>query len=636
MGNRCSRWIARTAAHESTRLIAFPISARFIEPYLDQHSRPVIVTMGFIRAVLPFMFSFIGSAIGRQLTFNTCKLCLRENFRNPRCPSLSSLLSQTMTLDKYANFRWKPVQNVMNFNQDAGVYQDTILDGELQALAHEVAVAIGQGKDPVETRSKMAALGFQMVGSGHGGYAVYRRRELDMAKAFFVHITPYGPSILDEIPRYIVLERKKIFHTGKVGWEEADANILDAAIPPLASIYGFTYSGAFFKSQEWAALTDRFESTLMEYKKACSRLGNQIYTPPTDLQTLKNFIRSGHEPKKKRKDKKRWKEINQEVQVLSKLVAKCQQAGKAPKRVILYLEGLDCSAKSSTGGLICQALQDCGYAVRLAQHNRPPTPEQRAKSWMDRGRFEYPEDVYECDEEVPEYTALIWDRGPAGDFVYGKFAELDMEAKMEKYAEFREYDEICKEEGVLFCKLLFVADKDSIASTLGKRLAHKKIVKDLHTWLDANSVEQAREGLEEIEMHIDPTDFIAFNNYKTNLSIFTSFARNTNKVGYQNPWTVVNTCKRHPTRLMLLKTFEKQLKNFAKEPPGSETTTYRLADLLKQKSIHDGVIRPVPANYVEERQQGLSLRAIFQSMLLVALLYFYAYITWKFDIQEYA
>jgi hypothetical protein len=58
----------------------------------------------------------------------------------------------------------------------------------------------------------------------------------------------------------------------------------------------------------------------------------------------------------------------------------------------------------------------------------------------------------------------------------------------------------------------------SIAATLGKRLAHKQIVRDLRTWHDANSVvAQVREGLDAIELHIDPTDFLAFNNYEANL-----------------------------------------------------------------------------------------------------------------------
>ena len=47
------------------------------------------------------------------------------------------------------------------------------------------------------------------------------------------------------------------------------------------------------------------------------------------------------------------------------------------------------------------------------------------------------------------------------------------------------------------------------------------------------------EGLEEIKAHIDPTDFIAFNNYERNLRIFANFAVNTDSE--LNPWVVVNT-----------------------------------------------------------------------------------------------
>jgi hypothetical protein len=50
--------------------------------------------------------------------------------------------------------------------------------------------------------------------------------------------------------------------------------------------------------------------------------------------------------------------------------------------------------------------------------------------------------------------------------------------------------------------------------------------------LDANSSEQFREGLAEIELHIDPTDFIAFNKYEENLAKFAEVARNTDYVGH--------------------------------------------------------------------------------------------------------
>lgn len=347
MGNRSFRWFARHLVDESTKNFFLPFSAEFIAPYLDQNSRPVIVTLGFLRAILPFLMSFQGSRFGRQLTYGTYNVTYN---------------------------RWRPVLGISEFHPNAGAFQDTILDPELLEIGHRVAETIGHGAVPEETRAKLAALGFQVVGSGQGGYSVYRRLEMDRSVAIWLHITPYGPSILDEMPRYVVLERKK-FHSYL---QPSDATILDASIQAEASIYGFTYSGAFFKNQEWAALRSKFEATLDEYRNACNRLKtswslrskNHIDSPPSNLLSLKAFIRSGHTPKKARKDKRRWKELEKEVKKMSAFVAKYQKEGKAPKRVILYLEGLDCTAKSSTGGLICSALADCGYAVRTAQHNR--------------------------------------------------------------------------------------------------------------------------------------------------------------------------------------------------------------------------------------------------------------------------
>lgn len=336
----------------STKNVFLPFSAAFIAPYIDPNSRPVIVTLGFIRAILPFIFSFIGSRIGRQLTYNTYNV---------------------------ANYRWKPVQEVAHFHPNAGVFQDTVLDPELILIGHQVAEMIGHGMVPEETRKKLASVKFEVVGSGQGGYAVYRRLQREPPMAIYLHVTPYGPSILDEMPQYVVLERKNLKQGRKVGTLQlSDKAILNAAIPPEASLYGYTYSGAFFKNQEWAALTARYRETLADYDVACKRLktawsmrgSNPIYSPPSDLWTLKEFVRSGHAPKKVRKDKRRWKEINKQVKEMASMVAKYQKLGKAPKRVILYLEGLDCTAKSSTGGLVCKALEDCGYVVRTAQHNR--------------------------------------------------------------------------------------------------------------------------------------------------------------------------------------------------------------------------------------------------------------------------
>jgi hypothetical protein len=75
IGNRCSRYWARDFVDWSAKFIAFPLSAVVIAPYISVQSRPVIVVMGFLRAILPFVASFQGSRLGRQLVSNLY-LCL--------------------------------------------------------------------------------------------------------------------------------------------------------------------------------------------------------------------------------------------------------------------------------------------------------------------------------------------------------------------------------------------------------------------------------------------------------------------------------------------------------------------------------------------------------------------------------
>jgi polyphosphate kinase 2 (PPK2 family) len=624
MGNRCFRYGTRHFTDWITTVAAFPISGAVIAPYLDQKSRPVILCMGFLRAVLPFASSFQGSRLGRQLTFNTYK---------------------------FANYRWRPVMSIWHFHELAGVYQDTEMDPELLALARAAAGAIGHGKDPSETRKNLALIGFNVFGSGIGGYAVYRMQQGD--KLISMHVTPYGPSINDELPMFVLLERRRALHRTA---DPPDATILDAASKRETKVCGFTFSGAFFQSQEWAALKTRYDRELENYSNACRIMGTDLrherYTqdtksaaPPLDLVSLKAFLRTGRPPYKQRRDDKKWKGLQKQVKNMSNLVAKYQLKEKAPKRVILYLEGLDCAGKSSTGMLICHSLQQCGYSVDIAQHNRPPTPEQSQKPWMDRGRFEYPDDICEQGSKVPEYASLVWDRGPVGDFVYGKLNELPQDEKLNRYQQFREYDYNCSKEGVLFCKIFYCADKDSIAKTLGKRLAHKKIARDLHAWLDANNtVEESREGLREIEMHIDPTDFVAFNNYEENLTKFAEVVRNTdsrgpvssgpNATSCRNPWLVVNTSDRHAARINILKGFQRQLKRFASHPDDRMSAFDRVVAFLGREIVDYPIDAPVPSDIVERREHGISLRAILQSILLALLLYAYVHQTYYFDIGD--
>lgn len=71
--------------------------------------------------------------------------------------------------------------------------------------------------------------------------------------------------------------------------------------------------------------------------------------------------------------------VSKEIVGLMKKERKNKGVGEylCPKGVILYFEGLDCSGKSSTGGLVQAALEQAGYEVGMRQYNRPPTAEQR-------------------------------------------------------------------------------------------------------------------------------------------------------------------------------------------------------------------------------------------------------------------
>ena len=90
----------------------------------------------------------------------------------------------------------------------------------------------------------------------------------------------------------------------------------------------------------------------------------------------------------------------------------------------------------------------CRYNVGMRQYNRPPTAEQRARPWMDR--FEIPgstslvdltPNTIDDDGEDTPRIGLVWDRGPAGDFVYGNLSELPPVEKKKRYESFIEFDQ---------------------------------------------------------------------------------------------------------------------------------------------------------------------------------------------------
>ena len=602
------------------------------------HPITLFIFLGISRSLAPYAASFQGSSIGRILTrsfFNAYK------------------------------HRWRPIQHVdeLNLLSDDCMEKDEVSQtADLARLAKLVATALGAaqqiGIDGVKgTREALEMEGFEQIGAGSGGYAVYEcnrrvfsRHTADDGESMTIllHVTPYGPSILDVMPRYIVLEFEDSVDRRQRWSEFLSKQIIEG--PPV--VEGYCYNGAFFSPHHFAEMKQMYDRQLLAYDMACKAMckpqTGRSPNPPSDLLSLKAFLNDGKPSRVRRKNRRQERQLHGGVAKVSRELKAMMTPNKgadtccAPRGVILYFEGLDCAGKSSTGGLVERALIDAGYAVDMRQYNRPPTAEEKVRPWMDR--FETPNmsgtvALAVCDgagegEAVTmkmlenciehNHAALVWDRGPAGDFVYNpEFRAMGMDQRREKYREFMEFDRWCFQNRILFLKLLFVTNRDSIASTLGKRLAQKHMAQDLETWLKSSRGGESEygsigfEGLDAIKMHIDPTDFIAFNNYQTNLRIFTNVALNTDLD--ENPWVVVNTTDRFNARKQLLHAFGVKLERFktyhrfcSTKQSGDDGSSNDTPAISEKEQLARGVRKPLPIQLIVSLI-GLLLLVFFYS-----------------------
>lgn len=627
VGNRVSRILSRSIVDILVVYCVMPTTSWLFRNWLPVdawHPVLVLVLFGVLRGCAPFAASFQGSRAGRVLT--------REFFKSLK-------------------LRWQPILRVrhLNLESDDCCEKDEISDNaDLAKVTKLVAKALGEsqqiGVDGFRNQAdSLAQEGFCQVGAGSGGYAVYvcyrriwtaQTTDQGQATPILLHVTPYGPSILDVMPRYIVLEFEHSIDRREMWSEYLSRKTIEG--PPV--VEGYCYEGAFFSPHHFAELKFRYDKQLLSYESACRamckpRTGRKP-NPPTDLPSLKAFLADGKKPRKRKQNAREYKQLQSRVKRLARQLKSMRQKKIAPRGIILYFEGLDCSGKSSTGGLVQEALEESGYEVRMRQYNRPPTHEQKQRPWMDR--FQPPETSMvlavpkgtELSDEVWTKSrdcrqAVVWDRGPAGDFVYGELAKASEHTRAERFREFMVFDREMHEKGILFCKLLFVTSRDSIASTLGKRLAQRKMARDLHTWLQASRGEESSfgdegfEGLDEINLHIDQTDFVAFNRYQQNLRKFTNFALNTDTD--ENPWIVVNTTDRFAARKELLRAFAGQLQRFH----ASNRTTRCWPSSTRQIEEHDS-----PGLSVSEVEKGFvkpwPLTGLITMAGLLLLLFYYS------------
>ena len=340
------------------------------------HASIVFVVLGTLRSLAPFAASFQGSWFGRMLT--------------------------KATWNAYGD-RWRPIMRIndLNMNSDDCCEPDEAsANADLIIIAKKVAVVLGKFPDNAVDDDRehlkaaaMDAIGFRQVGSGSGGYATYFYELNDLI--LLLHVAPYGPSVVDEMPKYIVLEREKAIDS-RAEWSDYLTTVQFTG--PLA-VEGYCYKGAFFSPYQFGALKQRYDEQLKLYEKSCRMMctihNAHIDLPPTDWRSLQTFLAMGETRWKKHKDAQKKKSTDRLVTKLAERIKRLKEARyqsenhcKAPYGVIVYLEGLDCSGKSSTSGLVISALEKAGYLVETRRHNRPPTAEQKLRPWMDR--FEAP------------------------------------------------------------------------------------------------------------------------------------------------------------------------------------------------------------------------------------------------------
>ena len=138
----------------------------------------------------------------------------------------------------------------------------------------------------------------------------FQARKLSFKKTtILLHVTPYGPSILDIMPYYLVLEFEDSGDFRQKMWSNSLANI-DLGPHKWQGpqvLEGYCYQGAFFSTHHFAELKEMYDKQLLAYEYACKKLPSSVKTHsqsgvPTDLPTLKKFLEAGKQQRKRRKN----------------------------------------------------------------------------------------------------------------------------------------------------------------------------------------------------------------------------------------------------------------------------------------------------------------------------------------------
>ncbi len=307
---------------------------------------------------------------------------------------------------------------------------------------------------------------------------------------------------------------------------------------------GVTLPPALFRR-----LRDRFELELARFVKAVER--GEAKTLPRDFEGLKATFAAGRSKSEQKADAAKAAEIGALLDGISARLVDLKAAGQAPRGIVIYAAGPDGAGKSSTGAIVMDALEKAGYAGRREVF-KAPSAEERKQHWL--ARFE---------RGVPKTgEAVFWDRGPAGDAVYGPVDDA-RRAVMAK--EFEGFETELRSDGILLVKIELSAELDKQADTFGKRLARRYVADQIKSKLEADGTlsAEAAAGLDDAGGRIDMADFAALARYEGVQDRFMKFVDAT---GDASEWVVVDATKRHGARKEILDRFDALLSEFVSAP----------------------------------------------------------------------
>lgn len=308
---------------------------------------------------------------------------------------------------------------------------------------------------------------------------------------------------------------------------------------------GVFFQGAVFTAKQWDALQTRYSDEISRFVKAVAADAGPL---PDDFDGLKGFLERGMKPAEREKRAGRAAELERGTDLLAAKLDAMKAAGTAPKGVIVYVAGPDAAGKSSTGGIVMRALEKAGYDLGTAVF-KAPSEAERKQHWLER--FE---------RGMPEAgQAIFWDRGPAGDSVYGQASDARTRTMGHEMAAM---EKDLREQGILLVKVELSAAPEKQAATFGKRLARQHIAAKLEAALavEGQLDGDAEAGIAEIKGKLDGADFTAFMDFEAIQGRFMRFVEASSAV---EPWMVIDATKRHAARLDLIQGFDAALERFA-------------------------------------------------------------------------